>query len=204
MSWLEIIAVVTSATGIWLSTRRNLLSWPITLLACAFYAALFHQARLYSDMMLQGVYAVFSVYGWWNWAQGKREEGTVLVHKISPIFLGASLATGIVLSLLLGTLMARYTNAALPHLDSALTAFSLVAQAWTTRRFIANWILWMTVDGIYAGVFAFKHLYLTSALYAFFILLAWLGWKAWQDAFKSQQHEEEVRKGFVPASVTAG
>ncbi|PSH03553.1 MAG: aminotransferase [Acidobacteria bacterium] len=198
MSPLEIAAVITSALGIWQTTRRSLVSWPVNLLACALYAAVFHDARLYSDMMLQGVYAVFCAYGWWYWYRGVREEGTVRVVRVAWkgwLWGGVAGTTG---SLLLGYVMAHYTDAALPHIDAALTAFCLVAQWWSARKYLANWVLWILVDIVYTGVFAYKHLFLTSGLYAFFVFLAALGFRAWRKALAGQEAE------FVSAEVNAG
>ena len=182
MSLLEVVAVVSSATGIWLMTRRSLVAWPITLLACFLYAAVFREARLYSDMLLQGVYAAFCVYGWWHWLRGIREQGSVRVEAFPWQGWLYGLVAGTLGSILLGFAMARYTNAALPHLDASLTAFSLVAQWWQTRRYLANWLLWIAVDVLYVGVFAYKSLYVTAGLYAFFVFLAVLGLRSWRQA----------------------
>src|ERR1039458_7176817 len=104
MSQLEIAAVVASALGVWLTTRRLLISWPVTLLACVLYAEVFRDAKLYSDMLLQGVYAGFCIYGWWYWFRGVREQGTVRVERLAwrCWLLGA--VTGVVGSLVLGYL----------------------------------------------------------------------------------------------------
>jgi nicotinamide mononucleotide transporter len=83
--------------------------------------------------------------------------------------------------------MARYTDAALPHIDASLTAFSLVAQWWATRRYVWNWVLWIVVDVIYTAVFTYKKLYLTAGLYAVFVFLAVEGLRAWRAALNSQQ-----------------
>jgi len=83
MSILEVIAVISSALGIWLITRRSLVAWPITLLACFLYAEVFREARLYSDMLLQFVYAAFCIYGWWHWLNGVREQGDVRVESFN-------------------------------------------------------------------------------------------------------------------------
>lgn len=182
MSPLEVAAVISSALGIWLVSRRVLIAWPVTLLACFLYAEVFREARLYSDMMLQGVYAAFCIYGWWHWAQGVREEGAVKVERFPWQGWVYGIIAGAAGSVLLGFLMAHYTNAALPHIDASLTAFSLVAQWWTTRRYLANWLLWIAVDIIYTGVFAYKNLYLTAGLYAFFVLLAVWGFLSWRRA----------------------
>jgi nicotinamide mononucleotide transporter len=192
MSLLEIAAVVSSALGIWLMTRRALTSWPVTLLACGLYAEVFHQAKLYSDMLLQGVFAAFCIYGWWHWYRGVREEGAVRVEALALRGKLGGLAVGIVGSVLLGWVMARYTDAALPHMDAALTAFSLVAQWWSTRKYLENWMLWIVVDILYTGIFVYKNLYLTAGLYAFFVVLAVLGLRSWRKAMAEQQSGETM------------
>ncbi len=187
MSPLEIAAVLTSVLGIWLSTRRKLSSWPVILVSCILYALVFRREKLYSDMLLQFVYFAFAIYGWWHWWRGVKEEGIVRVERLSRRGLAAGIVVGAAGSFLLGFLMARYTDAALPHIDAALTSFSLVAQWWSTRKHIANWWLWIVVDALEIGVFLYKRLYLTSVLFGFLIFLAVLGLRAWHKALREQE-----------------
>jgi nicotinamide mononucleotide transporter len=187
MSPLEIAAVFTSVLGIWLSTRRKLSSWPVILVSCVLYALVFRREKLYSDMLLQFVYFAFAVYGWWHWWRGVKEEGRVRVERLSGLGLAVGVVVGAAGSFVLGFWMARYTDAALPHIDAALTSFSLVAQWWSTRKHIANWWLWIVVDALEIGVFLYKRLYLTSVLFAFLIFLAVLGLRAWSKALREQE-----------------
>jgi len=187
MSPLEFAAVLTSVIGIWLSTRRKLSSWPVILVSCVLYALVFRREKLYSDMLLQFVYFAFAMYGWWHWWRGVKEEGIVRVERLSGRGLAVGVVVGAVGSFLLGYLMAHYTDAALPHIDAALTSFSLVAQWWSTRKHIANWWLWIVVDALEIGVFLYKRLYLTSVLFAFLIFLAVLGLRAWHKALREQE-----------------
>jgi nicotinamide mononucleotide transporter len=73
--WLELAGWSTTLIGIWLTTRRNLLCWPITLAADVLYLVVFYQARLLSDSLLQAFFVAFTLYGWWNWWRGIHEEG---------------------------------------------------------------------------------------------------------------------------------
>ncbi|HEV2680730.1 MAG TPA: nicotinamide mononucleotide transporter, partial [Rhodanobacter sp.] len=47
---------------------------------------------------------------------------------------------------------------------------------------IAAWWLWIAVDVIYVGEYVYKHLMITSVLYAGFIVLAMIGLRHWQQA----------------------
>ena len=131
--------------GIWLTTKRLLICWPIVLLADFLYLVVFYQARLFSDALLQVFFVAFTLYGWWHWWRGIRAEGEVRVVPLSMRGWHRWLAAGAVGAVLLGWLMVRI-GAALPHLDAALTSYSLVASWWGARKHIANWWLWIVVD----------------------------------------------------------
>jgi len=185
--WFELMAAVISAVDVWLATRRSMISWPVTILASLLYAEQFRESRLYSDMLLQGIFVLFAVYGWWHWYHGMKAEGTVRVVTPGATVLLRDAAAGVIASLLLGYWMMRHTDASLPWLDAALTGFSLVGTWWGARKYLANWWLWIVVDLIYIGEYLFKHLILTAVLYALFVLLAMLGLRDWRRALR-QQH----------------
>jgi nicotinamide mononucleotide transporter len=190
LSPLEIAAAFASVAGVWLTTQRKLSAWPVTLTACVLYGLVFERQKLYSDMLLQFVYFAFAIYGWWHWYHGWKEEGSVRLERLSRGGLASGIVVGAVGSLLLGFLMARYTNAALPYSDASLTSFSLVAQFWQTRKHLANWWLWIAVDTLEIGIFLYKYLYLTAVLFAFFVFLALLGLRAWKQALREQESSE--------------
>ncbi|EKU26484.1 nicotinamide riboside transporter PnuC [Xanthomonas graminis] len=180
MSPLELLAVLVNLLGVWLTARRVRWCWPVNVVAVLLYAWLFYQWKLYSDMLLQGVYVVLQGYGWWRWSQGRLDHGKVQVGPLPRREGVLSLLAGAAGALSLGWLMHRHTDAALPWLDAALSAFSLVASVWAARKRIANWTLWIVLDSLYVGVFVYKGLYPTAALYAGFVLLAIYGLRLWQ------------------------
>jgi nicotinamide mononucleotide transporter len=181
---VELAGFVITALGIWLTTRRLLICWPVVLLADILYLAVFYQARLYSDALLQIFFVAFTLYGWWHWWRGIRAEGEVRVVPLPRMNLLLALASGAAGSLLLGALAVRM-HAALPHLDAALTSYSLVASWWQARKHIANWWLWIVVDTIYIGEYIYKDLLLTAVLYAGLVALAILGLREWRRAENS-------------------
>ena len=183
--WIEIAGFITTLLGIWLTTRRLLVCWPVTLLADFLYLVVFYQARLFSDALLQIFFVAFTLYGWWHWWRGVREEGEVRVAPLGLRGALAAIAAGAVGAVVLGWLMAR-VGAALPHLDAALTSYSLVASWWQARKHIANWWLWIVVDLVYVGEYIYKGLWLTAPLYLLLVGLAVLGWWDWRRAAKSQ------------------
>ncbi|WP_168230146.1 nicotinamide riboside transporter PnuC [Collimonas pratensis] len=182
MSGLEIIAVIVSALAVWLTARRHLWCWPIGLVSVLLYARIFLVAKLYSDLLLQLIFAVMQLYGWWQWKSGasNQDRQHIQPQRLPKRGLLIGLLAGAAGSVVLGYIMASFTDAHIPWLDSALTSFSLVAQFWMARKYVANWWLWIAVDIIYVGVYIYKDLNLTAGLYAGFIVLAIIGLRNWQ------------------------
>jgi nicotinamide mononucleotide transporter len=180
MSPLEIIAVLVNVLGVWLTARRTPWCWPVSVVAVLLYVWIFYDVKLYSDMLLQVVFAFLQGYGWWRWQTGRMDHGKVCIERLSLRLALVSLTWGVLISVLLGAAMAHFTDASLPWLDASLTGFSLVASYWAARKFIASWWLWIVLDAIYSGLYYYKALPLTAVLYAGFILLAAYGLRAWQ------------------------
>lgn len=182
---MEIAGVVTTVLGIWLTTRRLLICWPIVLLSDLIYLDVFYRAGLYSDAMLQIFFVAFALYGWWHWWRGVLAEGNVQVVSLGWRGWIAGLAAGALGAVLLGIVMVR-VGAALPHLDAALTSYSLVASWWGARKYIANWWLWIAIDLIYIGEYIYKNLQATALLYAGLVMIAALGLRDWRRAAAAQ------------------
>ena len=180
MTALELFGAILGALSVYLSVRQNIWSWPTAIINVTVYAVVFYHAKLYADAGLQVIYAVLSIYGWYEWLHGGEHRTALRVTRTSPR-LGA-LLTGIALvgSAALGTLLSRTTDAALPFMDSFLSSTSLVAQWMMTRKKLENWLVWIGVDVLYVGVFIYRHLYITAALYAVFLALAVRGYIDWR------------------------
>ncbi|TFH66799.1 MAG: nicotinamide riboside transporter PnuC [Gemmatimonadales bacterium] len=185
MTWLEVVAVVFGAISVYLSVRQNIWSWPTALVNVTLYFLIFRRERLYADMGLQVFYAGISLYGWYYWLFGGEGRTTLRVSHAPRILgvvlplLGLSAAFGI------GTLLDRTTNAAVPYMDSTLTVTSPIAQWMMSRKYLENWIVWVVVDVAYIGMFIYRGLYLTSFLYAVFLVLATRGYIDWRKSLAS-------------------
>lgn len=185
MNKLELIAAIVGALSVWLSVRQNIWSWPTAIVNVVLYTLVFYEAKLYADMGLQVIYAVLSVYGWYEWLYGGEGRTELHVTRTGPrlgVLLGAIALLG---SAVLGTLLHHETDAALPYMDAALSSTSLVAQWMMTRKLLENWLVWIAVDVLYVGMFIFKELYLTAGLYAVFLALAVRGYIDWRRSMRT-------------------
>lgn len=179
---LEVAGVVTGVACVWLAARNSIWNFPLAILNGGLYAAVFRQARLYSDAGLQLAFIALAIYGWAKWLRGTAVAAapplpiTATPRRVA-VWLGGA---GLLFAAGAGFLFSRYTNAALPYWDSTTTAISLAAQALLSRRHIENWLLWIGVDVAYVGMYWHRDLYLTSALYAVFLVLATYGYWQWR------------------------
>jgi len=66
------------------------------------------------------------------------------------------------------------------------TSTSLVAQWMMTRKLLENWIVWVSVDVIYIGMYIYKSLYVTAALYLVFLILSAMGYFQWRASLRER------------------
>jgi nicotinamide mononucleotide transporter len=183
---LEIFAALIGAISVWLSVRQNIWSWPTAIINVVLYAIVFFEAKLYADMGLQVIYAILSIYGWYEWLYGGEGRTELHVSRTGPrrgALLALIAAAG---SAVLGAFLHRATDAALPFMDSFLSSTSLVAQWMMTKKLLENWLVWIGVDVLYVGMFIFKGLFLTAGLYAVFLALAVKGYLDWRRSMTAQ------------------
>lgn len=182
MNPLEIIAVALGIANVALLVRRSIWNYPFGMTMVALYLAIFWQARLYGEAVLQVFFFVVQGWGWWLWA---RAGG--LAHMVQVEWMGwrartASLALVAASSLGIGWAMARFTDAALPYADAAIAGASVVAQVLLAMRRVENWALWIAIDVLSVWVYVARELYLTAGLYVVFLGMAIAGLMTWARA----------------------
>ena len=186
MSPLEIFAVIISIIGVTLTIKRNMWCWVFNFFAFVLYAYLFFEFKLYGETILQVFFMVVNFYGFYHWLKGKQQDQEIRIEPIAVQTVILQMIIAAVGGGVFGLSLHYFTDAALPMLDSQLAAFSLLATYWTSRKHIATWVLWVFVDIVYVGMFMYKELFLTAALYAAFVGLAGFGWWQWQQVKKKQ------------------
>ena len=179
MSPLEIVSVIISVIGVALTIKRNMWCWLFNIVACFLYAYLFYEYKLYGETILQFFFVSMHFYGFYHWLKGKQQDHEICIEPITIQLVIGQMILAAVGGFVFGWSLHTFTDAALPWLDSQLAAFSLLATYWTSRKHIATWVLWVFVDLIYVGMFLYKDLFLTAALYAALVALAAFGWWQW-------------------------
>jgi nicotinamide mononucleotide transporter len=129
------------------------------------FGALFLQSKLYADVLLQGFFVVTSALGWWQWVRGDHGR-SLAISTTPPSLLGWAAAVGLAATLGYGALLHRFTDAYAPFVDSAVMAFSVIAQILLMQRRIETWTFWLLVNTVAVPLYLSRDLNLTAALYA--------------------------------------
>ena len=180
-TWLELVAVVLAIAMVVLNIRVNPLAWPLAIVSSLLYFLLFWRSRLYGEASLQILFAAVACWGWWQWLRGTDAAGKPLA--VRALDARGRLIAIIVMALAwpaIARFLARATDSDVPWWDAFPTAGSIVGQWLLGRKYVENWPAWIVVNVVAAALFAYKGLWLTTALYAVFVVLSVAGWRAWQ------------------------
>ena len=181
VTWLEIAAFVLALWMVVANMRVQLIAWPLAIASSAAYFVLFAHSKLYGEAGLQIMFIVVASWGWWQWRFGKQADGTALAVRWLDARSRWSVAAATLAAWpLFGALLDRFTDSDVPYWDAMATAGSVAGQWLLGRQYVENWPVWVAVNVVSVGLFAFKGLWLTVVLYALFAVLALIGWRAWQ------------------------
>jgi nicotinamide mononucleotide transporter len=197
VSWGELIGDVTGVICIWWLVRQVIWNWPMGLVNNVFFFILFASKHLYGNAVLQIVFFVLGVYGWWQWAIGRRDPSRPELVEL-PVrrtcrneWLAMAIVTAVAWPAAWAFLV-RYTDPAEPMWDSLTLALSLIATYAQTKKMIESWWIYIVVDAISIPLFFSQHLALTALLYGVFGILCVLGLRDWTRSMITQQTTESV------------
>ncbi|MCW8139316.1 MAG: nicotinamide riboside transporter PnuC [Planctomycetota bacterium] len=168
---LEAVASVAYAWSVWLLARNHPLGWWVGLVGVSAYAVVFFEARLFAEVGLQAVYFVTSLQAIWLWLRGgpartERPVSSLPAWWWAPTLVVVVGATWALFEVLV------HLRGEVPFWDALTTVLSLVAHVYLMGRYVQSWYVWIVVDTIYVPLYASRGLYLTSALYVGFWVLA--------------------------------
>ena len=87
---------------------------------------------------------------------------------------------------LLYLLLVRFTDSTVPFWDSLTTALCIMAYWMLSRKYVEQWFAWILVDIVCCGLYIYKDLYFTSALYGLYSIIAIFGYFKWKKLMSIQ------------------
>lgn len=204
MSWIEALAVLLGLAYVILAAAESIWCWPAALLSVSLYIYICLEAQLFAETGLQVFYWIMAIVGWWNWTRHNRKARSAEneLRDVQTDSLPISswplrkhalvIALNLAGSLLLGWLLASYTQAANPYLDSFTTIFSLYTTWMVTLKVLENWLYWIVIDAASVYLYASRDLYLTALLFILYTVIAAAGYWKWRRHYKTQEQEAQM------------
>ncbi len=187
---IEYIGVAIGFAYLILEYKASFWLWPVGILMSLFYIVIFYQSKFYADAGIYAYYLGANLYGLVEWRRNsqKTSEETIempITHtpksKILPLTL-----IGIAIWAALWLLLSHLTDSPVPMGDSFTTALSVVAMYLLAKKHIEHWWLWVVVNLVSTGLYAWKGLYPMAGFFAFYTLIAALGYVRWRKEMRGQ------------------
>lgn len=184
LQWWEVLAVILAIAYLVLAIRQNIWCWAAAAASTSLYLFIMYQANLYMESVLQVFYLAMAAYGWYEWrhggAGGKELEVSTWPVRFH-IFAGGSV---LLMTLVTGELLSRYSEAALPFPDAFTTWGAIIATFMVARKILENWIYWFLIDAVSIGLYVSRELYFTAALFAAYLVMIVIGYRSWRSSMQ--------------------
>lgn len=193
----EIFGTIVGLVYIWLEYKASIYLWIASIIMPAIYIFVYYKAGLYADFGINIYYLLAAIYGWVTWRYGGFLRSKLL-HQEQPSAKKPDLPiTHIPLRYLLpmtavfavafvgiAWILINFTDSNVPWYDSFTTAMSIIAMWMLARKYVEQWWAWIAVDVVCVGLYIYKGLYSTSALYAIYVIIAIFGYLKWRRMMK--------------------
>lgn len=191
-NYLEIAGFIIGLIYLWLEYKASIYLWVASIIMPAIYLFVYYDAGLYADTVLNIYYLVIAIYGWVAWKYnftlfGKKSSSKELKISHTPprrwisLFLLYAVA-----QVVTSTLLIEFTDSTVPWTNGLTTALSIVGMWMLARKYVEQWLVWLVVDIISAGLYIYKGLYPTAALYMLYTVIAVFGYIKWKKLMKEQ------------------
>jgi nicotinamide mononucleotide transporter len=191
--WPERLAVVLSIAYLLLAVAELRACWIAAFAATLLYLVIFWDVRLYMETGLQLFYLAMAVYGWVMWTRAEPEPPgrattarTALPVTTWPWQRHLWVLALVGAATLVSGLLLADTDARLPYLDAFTTWGSVAATFMVARKVLENWAYWLVIDSLSIVLYVDRALYLTAALFAFYVVIVCFGWYAWLQSYRRE------------------
>ena len=179
---IEIVAVITGMLSVWFSKKINVLVFPIGIISVLLYVFIFIKNELYANAVINFIYFLISVFGWWNWERTndkslKSKENDEL--KVTFLNRKESVISSLLVTLSFFIISTTINSDLVTKLDYCTSILGLGGIILTSFKKVENWISYLIADIILIPLCIYNGLYLTSIQYLVYTILAIMGYISW-------------------------
>lgn len=175
---LGICSVVLGALG-------NILTFVFGFAQVATYTYLCCIERFYAEIAINIYYFFTMIYGVYCWRKRLSDNSLqVQARRLSRNIFPLLGVVVVLLSMLTGWLLQRYTDDSQPYLDAFTTIPAIAAQILMVMAYREQWYLWLMVDLLALVMWLRAENYCMAAQYAFWCANCVYGYVQWTKSMK--------------------
>ncbi len=177
--WLDIVTTALGLAYILLEYKASVWMWLVGFMMQALGIVLYYQKGLYADCGMEFYYLAMTVYGYWRWIHGSKDNKELKIRhfpkKMILPWLGIIAAMWLVIYLILS----NFTNSTVPVADSFTTALSIIGIWALAHKYLEQWFIWIAVDVVTCALYFYKDIPFKASLYALYVIIAVFGYRKW-------------------------
>ena len=178
---LEVLGFVTGLCYLWYEYHASASLWIFSIIMPMIGMVLYFNKGIYADFAINIYYFLIAIYGYvaWTFNFSKKQKEEL---PISRIKLRAAVVCAVVAAVLwlgISYVLRTYTDSTVPYIDAFTTSLSIVAMWMLARKYVEQWLVWIVVDAVSAGLYFYKGIPFYGVLYAIYTAVAYFGYRRW-------------------------
>ena len=178
---LEVLGFVTVLCYLWYEYHASARLWIFSIIMPMIGMVLYFNKGIYADFAINIYYFLIAIYGYvaWTFNFSKKQKEEL---PISRIKLRAAVVCAVVAAVLwlgISYVLRTYTDSTVPYIDAFTTSLSIVAMWMLARKYVEQWLVWIVVDAVSAGLYLYKGIPFYCVLYAIYTVVAYFGYRRW-------------------------
>ncbi len=177
---LDLLGALLGLLYFYFAVKESLWTWVTGMVMPVIYVIVLYQKGIYADAAMELYYFLAGAYGLivWRFYGKKTKKELAISHAPRRTVLPSILVT-LLLWVGIFLVLKNFTDSRVPIIDSFTTALSIVALWMLSRKYVEQWIVWLVVDAISAGLYISKGIPFRAILYATYTVLAIYGYRSW-------------------------
>ena len=188
----SLVSGVLGICSVVLGAQGNILSFVFGFAQVATYTYLCCIERFYAEIAMNIYYFITMIYGVYCWRKRLTNNSMqVQTRRLSAKTLPWIIVAIIILSVLVGWLLGRYTDDPQPYMDAFTTVPAIAAQLLMVLAYREQWYLWLVVDLLAVVMWLRAENYCMAAQYAFWCANCVYGYIQWTKLLVQQSAENK-------------
>ena len=176
----SLVSGVLGICSVVLGAQGNIISFVFGFAQVATYMYLCCIERFYAEIAMNIYYFITMIYGVYCWRKRLTNNSMQLqTRRLSAKTLPWIIVAIIMLSVLVGWLLGRYTDDPQPYMDAFTTVPAIAAQLLMVLAYREQWYLWLVVDLLAVVMWLRAENYCMAAQYAFWCANCVYGYIQW-------------------------